>query len=268
MAKIIILGSSASNPLPRTETNRWKDYLDIRNYMRKFSAKGGSAAGGKLHDDELCKSAQNGGKDRRTRACLAIVNRGKVILFDAGPDIKEQLRREKIKLSSVKAVFITHNHPDASFGLRHLPKTVKIFSEKEGTIKHNKVMDVFGLKILPFRVVHSKLAPYAGYKIELRSKKLEVRSFVYISDLSSTRGLKKYVQDADILFADGSILKRDLKLHLSMLKQLRIYKQWKLKRVIFTHIGHATMKHNDLVKFLRGRYKNTDVAYDGMVVRL
>lgn len=263
-AKLIVLGSSASNPLPRTESNRFRDYLDIKNYQKKF----------KLDKDELCLSAKRGGKDKRTRSCLALKVKRGVILFDAGPDILYQLKREKIKLDSVKAVFITHNHPDASLGLKYLPKSVKIFSEKNETIKPNQKINFLGVKIFPFRVIHAKNFPSLGYKIKINS-----RDFVYISDLSSTKGLKKYFQNSDFVFADGSILKRNLKLHLSIINQLKIYKKWKLKKIIFTHIGHNTLPpknfypqekfdsiHNKLLKYLKEIYPKVDIAYDGMII--
>jgi len=250
MAKIIVLGSSAEFPLPRTRTNRFKDYLDIVGYQRKF----------KLHDDRLCNSAKKGGKDRRTRSCLALVmTGGKTILFDAGPDIKYQLKKYRLKPD---AVFISHSHPDADYGLRYL-KGVRVFSEKVGNIKHDKPIKVFGVKILPFRVVHSKIAPYTGYRVWIGG-----RGFVYLTDMASTTGISKYVKGCDILFADGSILKRNLGGHLSMTNQLKIYKRWRLKRVVFTHIGHDTLPYGDLVKYIKGRYKNADVAYDGMVIEL
>jgi phosphoribosyl 1,2-cyclic phosphodiesterase len=70
------------------------------------------------------------------------------------------------------------------------------------------------------------------------------------------------------LFADGSILRRNLGGHLSITNQLKIYKKWRLKRVIFTHIGHNTLPHEDLVKYVKGQYKNADVAYDGLAIKL
>jgi len=249
MAKIVVLGSSAVFPLPRTKTNNFKDYLDIIGYQRNFE----------LHDDLLCNSAKKDGKDKRTRACIALIQNGKTILFDAGPDIKVQLKKYRLKPD---VVFITHEHPDANYGLRYL-KNVKIFSEKQGNIKLSEPVDIFGVTVLPFRVEHSKIAPATGYKVTSDNK-----GFVYITDMSSVAGVGRYFKDSDILFADGSILERNLPGHLSMANQLKIYKKWRLKRVIFTHIGHDTLPYNNLVKYLKGRYQYAEVAYDGMVIRI
>ena len=86
--------------------------------------------------------------------------------------------------------------------------------------------------------------------------------------MASVSGIRKFVRGCDILFADGSILKRNLSGHLSIENQLKIYKKWRLKRVIFTHIGHATLPHEDLVKYVKGRYQNAEVAYDGIIIKL
>jgi ribonuclease BN (tRNA processing enzyme) len=86
--------------------------------------------------------------------------------------------------------------------------------------------------------------------------------------MSSARGIREYVKSCDILFADGSILKRNLGGHLSITDQLKIYRKWRLKRVLFTHIGHNTLPHEDLVKYVRGRYKNADVAFDSMTIKI
>lgn len=247
--KLIILGSSAEFPFPRTASNKFEDYLNIGSYRKKFE----------LHDDKLCQSAKKGGKDRRIRSAMALVINKRVVLFDAGPDIKFQLKRYRLKPN---IVFISHNHPDADYGLKYLPKTVEVFSEKNGNVAPGKEINIFGLRIFPFRVIHSEIAPYLGYRITVGSKKV-----VYITDLASLKSVGEYAKGCDILFADGSILKRNLGGHLSIVNQLRVYKKWGLKKVIFTHIGHATLKHEDLVKFIKGWYKNADVAYDGMIIR-
>lgn len=272
MAKIIVLGSSAEFPLPRTKSNKFEDYLDIEKYRFSFD----------LHDDPVCQSAKKGGKNRRTRACLALILEGKVILFDAGPDIRCQLKRYGLRPD---VVFVTHAHPDADYGLRYLKNInpvrdgsevhqasyygVKVYSEKLGNIRPNSSIEIFGVRIFAFRATHSRIAPFLGYKVFLPAKNSPVfKNFVYLTDMASLSGIAKLVKDCDILFADGSILKRNLSGHLAILEQLKFYKRWQLKRVIFTHIGHRTLPHEELSKFLKARYKKAEVAYDGMTIKL
>jgi len=249
MTKLIILGSSAIFPLPRTQTNKFEDYLDIANYQKNFP----------LHNDPLCNAAKKGGKNKRARACLAIWHNGKLILFDAGPDIKHQLERER--LPQPNAICITHAHPDANYGLKYLDG-VPMYGETAHTIKAGKPFTIFGVKILPFRVRHAHNTPTVGFLVNLPNK-----TILYATDMASLNGLKKYFQQADIIFCDGSILKRSFGGHLAIISQLKTYKKWGLKRVFFTHIGHATLPHKELRQFVKSKYKNTDVAYDGMRIK-
>lgn len=250
MTKLIILGSSAIFPFPRTKTNLFEDYLDIEHYQKTFP----------LHDDSLCRTAKKGGKDRRTRACMAVLHSGKLVLFDAGPDIKYQLKRAR--LPKPDAICVTHAHPDASYGLKYLDG-IPVYSELARTIKAGKTFRLFGLEITTFRVRHARNTPTVGFLVRLPCGK----KIIYATDMASLNGLKKYFQQADFIFCDGSVLNRSFGGHLSIISQLKTYKRWRLKRVFFTHIGHATLPYEDLRGFVQNKYKNTDVAYDGMTIK-
>ncbi|MFA6547554.1 MAG: MBL fold metallo-hydrolase [Candidatus Magasanikbacteria bacterium] len=249
--KIIVLGSSASSPFPRTQTNRFGDYLDIENYQKKFP----------LHDDPLCLAAQHNTKDCRTRSSVAIVTPDQTILLEAGPDVRYQLNKFKIHPD---AVFITHNHFDANYGLKYL-SGVKVYSEIEGNVKPGKAINFGQIAITPFRVLHATNTTCVGYAIDWLSAG-EPKRFVYMTDLGSLQGVERYIKNCDILFADGSTLTQSMPSHLSIIKQLDFYRSWKIKKVFFTHIGHSTMPYADLRKFLKNKYENADVTYDGMSI--
>lgn len=273
-AELLFLGTSAEFPLPRTITNKFKDYLDIENYQRKF----------KLHNDRVCNSAKKGGKDKRTRSSFLLIFKNSLgakhlsnsILFECGPDILYHLK--KYKLSQPDAIFITHNHPDASYGLKYISNKIPVYGEEVGNIRiePNKAIKIFNIEILPFRVRHSKLVKSVGYRI-----KLNKRNIVYLGDISTFAGIKRYLKKADLIISDGSILKRNLNVHKSMINQLIIFNKWfkrKKPKVIFTHIGHSIIPdikdkkvesiHNKLVKYLKGIYKQVDIAYDGRAVEI
>lgn len=247
MTKFIILGSSAVFPFPRTKSNRFEDYADAENYQKRFD----------LHDDSLCEAAKAGGKDRRTRASLAVLHNGKFILFDCGPDVIFQLKRAG--LGTPDAICITHAHLDADFGLRFFEK-VPVWSEVSGAVHTNQSFQLFGLEIFPFRVRHARNTPTVGFRIQLPNKK----SVIYATDFSSLAGLKNNFQLADFAFVDGSILNRSLNGHLSIVSQLSTYKRWQVRQVFFTHIGHATLPHEQLREFVKNKYPGADVVYDGM----
>ncbi len=242
--KLIVLGSSAVFPLPRTKTNRFDDYSSP-DYVTRFP----------LHDDPICNAAKRGGRDRRMRSSLAVIGSGGTVFIDAGPDIAEQMSRYRV---NPDAIVITHEHADATAGLFVIP-TVPVYREKNGSLKPGESLELCGMHISPFRVIHAANTPTVGFRFEEGEK-----SFAYASDLASIRGIEKWVKGTDIFFVDGSILMKKTHGHMPIVGQLIYYKQWYLRRVIFTHIGHATLPHKELEVYLQKLYPPTAVAYDGM----
>ncbi len=249
MSKIIVLGSSAEFPFPRTVPNKFANYLNIETYDKEFP----------LQDDPICNLAKRGGPNRRTRACAAVITGRGTLLLDAGPDIIYQLKKLHLKPD---VILLTHEHPDANWGIRYLPD-VKVYSEKNGNLTHGKPMDILGVNVTPFRVQHSLNAPATGFRLEVGNKVI-----VYLGDTANLVGTRQWVNDADIVFADGSILNRRLPGHAPIAKQLVYFKKWNVKRVLFTHIGHETLPHDELASFVQKKFERAEIAYDGMQIVL
>ncbi len=254
MTRLIVLGSSAAFPLPRTQTNIFEDYFSITKYQKRFP----------LHTDTICELAKKGGKDSRMRSCIALIHNRHTIFFDAGPDIMYQCKKYRV---SPDAVCISHQHLDACYGLRHFSSRVLVYSEHAKTLYPGKAFEVFGITVLPFRVLHSKTVPTVGFQVCVPRKNRSF-VFVYAADMASLRGVHNYVHGCDAAFVDGSILKRNLPGHCSIVRQLRYYKQWKVKKVYFTHVGHGTLPHADFQKFVQNRCSRADVAYDGLELKI
>ncbi len=251
MLKITILGSSAATPFPRTTKNQWADYSDIEHYAKKYP----------LHNDPICNLAKQGGKNRRTRSSIAVKSGIATILFDAGPDIKYQLKKYNIKPD---AVFISHAHADARAGEEYMKQSGRpIYSEKNKNIKIGRTYKIGPLDISPFRVRHVKNIKTVGYRMTDGRRTVSIAT-----DLSSTAGLEKIFKKSDIVLVDGSILSRNFGGHLPIESQLNIYKKWKLKKIIFTHIGHQTLPHDELIAHVKKIYPKTSVAYDGLKIIL
>lgn len=249
MFKIVILGSSSTFPFPRTVTNQMRDYSDIENYQKKFP----------LHDDLICKLAMSGGKEKRTRASAAIITGEGTILIDAGPDALYQTNKYKVKPD---VILINHDHSDAFGGIGFFPGA-KVLRETTGDFKPGQELTIYGLSIIPFRVKHAFNVPTVGFKISDGKTKV-----AYICDLSSLDGAKKWIKDCDMIFADGSNLAQNQPTHLSIIEQLTEYRGWGIKKVWFTHIGHKTLPHDELIRYCRSLYEPTDIVYDGMVLDL
>ena len=254
MSRVIVLGTSAMFPLPRTVNNKFSDYFDIVNYKNKFA----------LHKDPLCVAARRGGRNNRTRSCLALVAGSETILFDAGPDIRWQLKKFKLRPT---AVFISHAHADASYGKKYL-NGAKIFSEGAGTARPNRPIVISkSVTVVPFRVTHTPETPCLGFLVKVKTSR-GLKKFAYFTDCSKLVGLKKWLTQVDFMFIDGSAFKQPILGHMLLSRQLMCYKKWEVKKVFITHIGHSALPHQKLVSWAKAQYTQTAVAYDGQIIKL
>jgi len=155
---------------------------------------------------DVCTSTDP--RDQRLRCSVALQftdpgaiheDRQRVVLIDAGPDLRQQALRAK--LTRCDAILFTHNHVDHTFGLdevrrfnavQHAP--IDIYAERHtldflGRIykhifdKHNNINDsfvatliahelhadapieLFGVRFTPLRFLHGK-QPVLGFRIE------------------------------------------------------------------------------------------------------
>lgn len=146
------------------------------------------------------------------RPSLLVEHAGITLLFDASPDIRQQLLHTKT--SNLNAVFITHFHFDHFWGLGDLAqltwtnknKFPVYVNEQTKTIIDtnyswmdldfkiiNSSINVGDFKVTPFLIKHS--VELFGFIIEILGKKI-----IYAPDLND---LDNPSQNADLLIADG-----------------------------------------------------------------
>ena len=156
----------------------------------------------------VCTSADPRDARLRTSAALRWVDpsgRERVLLLDAGPDLRAQSLREGLKRSD--AIFFTHNHVDHTFGLDEVRRfnvmmgreTISIYAEEatmahlrrvythifdrdrnvddsfvaslipwtitEDDVRASRAAEVHGLMVTPIRLLHGRL-PILGFRID------------------------------------------------------------------------------------------------------
>jgi len=203
------------------------------------------------------------------------------VLFDWGKTWKGKLNKLKPKV-----IFITHAHPDHAGGLTSdikLPvyasgecfrqlKKLSLTNLRE--IKPGRVVSQEGLKIMPYKVTHSLLAPAVGYRVS-DGKAV----FVYNPDIISIEKKNKILKGVNLYIGDGATLKRSLvrrkgkKIfgHAAISTQVNWCRHFSIKKAIFTHFGKGAVEMNE--KSLKRRLrefgeKEVEVvaAYDGMTI--
>jgi len=235
-----------------------------------------------------CKSKDP--RDKRLRPCVLINDE---VLVDAGPDIYQQFI--KFGVNNIKAILLTHAHPDHILGfhdLSKLPGAKKIplycSLESKKILNRNFIMAKFeyrifkpqdklkvgGLEVESFPVEHSKMVPTVGFRVNLKSRLRQgfggQVKFVYIPDMETIcKKSERYLKNADVLVLDGSTKHKIIFAHMSIPEEIKMVWRLKAKKIYFTHIGHKTGTHKELTKFVQGLGgKRFEVAYDGMGIKL
>ena len=232
-----------------------------------------------------CNTCQSDDKkDKRLRSSLLFEKDDTIVLFDAGPDFRQQMLRANVR--RLDAILLTHEHKDHIAGMDDVrafnyrtKDAIDIYAEKrvQNAIKREyayvfsddpypgvpmmRLNDIYDgvlfhvkqLEIIPIRVMHWNL-PIFGFRIG---------TFAYITDAS-------YVSDESINRLQGvkylvvDALRREKHLsHFNVEDALEFASKISPEKVYFTHIGHQMGRYDDINPTLP---HNVMLAYDGLCV--
>lgn len=240
---------------------------------------------------EICTSADP--KDKRLRPSVLI--NGKT-LIDAPPDIYQELVAYKIDPTQISHILITHAHDDHFFGLYDLShiygrqEDVKLLATREVIAEIRRKV---GTSMLAFKVEEVKALEkialgescdcwfipvehsVPAYGIKLKAPKPVFYAPEFRKILPSSR---KFLGDLELVIIDGSSkTSRGQAIgHETIEEGIRLGKDIRAKKVLFTNIGHKTDTHENLVSFLRERSGDKParpaggfgIAFDGLELKV
>lgn len=224
-------------------------------------------------------------RKHKYHSSLLIKEKNFKLLIDYGMCHKNNLKKIK-----PNAILITHAHLDHFIFLKkdeeykgkiYVSKETKKlakFKKKFKIIKIGKWFKIGSFKILAYKVMHSLIAPAIGFKIRI-SKNKKFRTLIYNPDLVDIIDKNKILKNLDLYIGDGSSIKTNLirkkgnKLfgHAKIQTQINWCKKYKIKNIIFTHLGKEALEFGDnLEKHLKQKNKNFNIkiANDKMVYEL
>lgn len=219
--------------------------------------------------------------DKRLRTSLLLESRGTTLLFDAGPDFRQQMLREHImKLDSI---LLTHEHKDHIAGLddvrafnyksqdaidiyaeERVQKALRkeysyVFSEYQypgiPKMRLNPIpedsFEIKGIKIDPIRVFHYRL-PVFGFR---------VGNFAYITDANYIPEESKEKLFGVKYLVINALRKEKHISHFSLREAIDIIREVSPKKAYITHISHQMGLHAEVSGELPA---GISLAYDGL----
>jgi len=224
----------------------------------------------------VCTSTNK--KDNRLRASVLITEGSTQILIDCGPDLREQLLRNRI--NHLSAILLTHEHYDHVSGLDDVRPLgeAQLYAEKKvinmilrnmpycfGENKYPNVPTIHlheidetafyidHLKVQPIRIMHARL-PILGFRIG---------NMAYLTDVKTIDDKAiEQLQNLDVLVLNALRINKHIA-HLSLDEALELSARIGAKKTYFTHLSHDMGLHEEVNQLLP---ENIQLAYDGLII--
>ena len=229
----------------------------------------------------VCRSGDS--RDRRLRTSALLEVEGRNILFDIGPDFRQQMLREDV--GRLDAILITHAHRDHVGGLddirsfnyvQHSKMNVYLNNEAKTALLrdyryifenhqfpglpeadlHEVGAEPFlaaGETVMPIRAMHKDL-PILGYRI---------RNFAYITDANYIAPSEMEKLKGVEILVINALRKTKHFSHYSLPEALEVIGQIQPKQSYITHISHEMGLHSEVEKELPD---GVHQAYDNLQI--
>jgi len=230
-------------------------------------------------DCKTCLSTDQ--HDKRLRTSLLLETADTTLLFDAGPDFRQQMLREHVmKLDSI---ILTHEHKDHISGMddvrafnyksqdaidiyseERVQKAIQkeysyVFSDNQypgiPKMRLNLItespFEIKEVKIIPIRVFHYRL-PVFGFRIG---------NFAYITDANYIPEESKEKLFGVKYLVINALRKEKHISHFSLREAIDFIREISPKKAFITHISHQMGYHEEVSKELPAEIM---LAYDGL----
>lgn len=230
-------------------------------------------------DCEVCRSTDP--RDNRLRTAAFVETDGLNLLIDTGPDLRQQLLREKI--TSIDAVLLTHEHKDHLAGLDDIrpvyfrqkrpmdiyamPRVLKVVRKDfDYAFKDNPYPGAPAFQLHPVRhdkffVQNQEIQPIQVRHLALPILGFRIGPFAYITDASFVADSElAHLRNLEVLVVNALRLEQHYS-HFNLEQALHFIDTVKPKRAYLTHVSHHLGLYPNVEKLLP---PNVTLGYDGL----
>ncbi|MDB4285961.1 MBL fold metallo-hydrolase [bacterium] len=232
---------------------------------------------------QICQSIDP--KDKRLRASGILETDNTTLVFDTGPDFRQQMLRAQVK--SLDAVVFTHQHKDHVAGLDDVRpfnflqrRNMDIYASEDVLIQLKKEfsyifdddaypgipkLTLHQIGIAPFQIGDIELTPIPVMHGKMPVLGFRAGSFAYLTDVNFiSPSSMELLKGVDYLVLDA-LRQAKHHSHFSLNEAIDIALEIGAKRTFFTHISHLMGKTEDVTPSLP---INIELGYDGLVLEM
>lgn len=222
-------------------------------------------------------------RDKRLRASLLVETQGVTLLFDAGPDFRQQMLREKVK--KLDAIILTHEHKDHIAGMDDVrafnyksQDAIDIYCEEnvreavrreyEYVFSDKKYPGIPQMRInlideTPFRIKDIEIIPLRIRHMDLEILGFRVGDFAYITDASYVPEKTKEKLIGVKYLVVNALRKQKHISHFNLREAIDFIREISPRKAYLTHISHQ-MGLNEVVE--KEMPPGIILAYDGLKI--
>ena len=219
--------------------------------------------------------------DKRLRTSLLLEKDGTILLFDAGPDFRQQMLREHVK--KLDAIILTHEHKDHISGMDDVrafnyksQDAIDIFAEERvQKAVRSEFSYVFAeyqypgipkmrlntITDYPFRIKEIEIIPVRVRHLHLEIYGFRIGDFAYITDANYIPQESREKLFGVKYLVINALRKEKHISHFSLREALDFIREISPRKAFITHISHQMGLHDEVNSELPS---GISLAYDGL----
>ena len=232
---------------------------------------------------EVCRSIDF--KDKRLRSSIHIEVDNLSLVFDSGPDFRQQMLRSKIK--KLDALLFTHEHKDHTAGMDDIrsfnflqKKDMPVYAraqvidqlkrEFEYVFAKSKYpgvpqVQVHEIKNEPFNIDQTTITPIEVMHYKLPVFGFRIKDFSYITDAKTISDQEKAKIKGSKVLVINALQKSSHISHLTLEEAIALSQELNAEKTYFTHLSHKMGKHREVEAELP---EGIEIAFDGLEIKL